>query len=95
MHRDDVVNKQFITKQIISYNTIISDNLNKLFEKLNKIHLNIIEGDDDEYENFYNRINFYFTNIVTQLKLIFVENYKTFQLNESEMLNKINVNKNI
>ena len=43
---------------VTTTNTVIQENLSKLNEKLSIIRNDIIDDEDDEYENFYNRINF-------------------------------------
>jgi hypothetical protein len=65
--------------------------LSKINEKLNKIKTSLYLEEENEYENFYNRINFYFSNIVTELKLSFVENLKESQAKEVELRNKLHV----
>ena len=58
---------------------------------MNKIKTSLYLEEENEYENFYNRINFYFSNIVTELKLSFVEHLKESQTKEQELRNKLNV----
>ncbi len=65
--------------------------MSKISEKINKFKNSLIEEDENEYENFYNRISFYFSNIVTELKLSFVEQIKVFQSKETDLLKKIYV----
>lgn len=67
---------------VTSTNTVIQENLNKLNEKLLIIKNDLIEDEDDEYENFYNRLNFYFSTIISELKLNFLETLKNSQKNE-------------
>ena len=56
---------------VTTTNTVIQENLSKLNEKLSIIRNDIIDDEDDKYENFYNRINFYFSTIISELKLNF------------------------
>ena len=56
-----------------------------------KIKYLVKEDEEDEYDNFYNRINFYFSNIVTEIKLIYFESLKNFQEKENEYKSKIYV----
>lgn len=86
----DIVNNLFLF-QISANNSIISDNLYKINERLIKIKNSIIDEEENEYENFYNRISFYFSNIITELKLTFVEQIKKYQEKEVELKQKINV----
>lgn len=74
---------------ITSNNQVIAENLSKINEKINKIKSSLVDEEESEYENFYNRINFYFSNIVTELKLSFLEKIKEYQNREMEMKNKI------
>lgn len=69
---------------VTNTNSIIHENLVKLYEKMTKLKGSIEEDEDYEYENFYNRINFYFSTIVTELKLNFIENTKVYQQREIE-----------
>ena len=78
---------------VISTNTVIQENLNKLNEKLLIIKNDLIDDEDDEYENFYNRLNFYFSTIISELKLNFLETLKNSQKNE-KILQKISELKN-
>ena len=68
---------------VTTTNTVIQENLSKLNEKLSIIRNDIIDDEDDEYENFYNRINFYFSTIISELKLNFLESLKKSQKNET------------
>ena len=68
---------------VTTTNTVIQENLSKLNEKLSIIRNDIIDDQDDEYENFYNRINFYFSTIISELKLNFLESLKKSQKNET------------
>lgn len=63
----------------------------KLSEKLCKIKVQFEEDEEDEYDNFYNRINLYFSNIVTELKLLYMDSSKIFQEKEFEYQRKIQV----
>lgn len=76
---------------VISNNNFIKDSLLKVTEKLVKIKYLVKDDEEDEYDNFYNRINFYFSNIVTEIKLIYLENLKGFQEKETEYKHRINV----
>ena len=69
---------------VIRNNNLIQENLVKLTEKFIKIKFLMNEDEEDEYDNFYNRISFYFSNIVTEVKLIYVENFKVFQEKEKQ-----------
>ena len=46
-------------------NTIIYNNLTKIHDKLTLIQSNLIEEEDEEYENFFTRINIYFSSSVS------------------------------
>jgi hypothetical protein len=59
--------------------------LTKLCDKLEKLKSGNLEEEENEYENFYNRISFYFSNIVTEMKLMLVEKVKEFEIKEEEM----------
>ena len=86
--KNDLIN---LPEIVITNNNLIKDNLVKLTDKLIKIKYLIKEEEEDEYDNFYNRISFYFSNIVTELKLIYVESLKVFQEKEIEYKSKISV----
>jgi len=60
-------------------------------DKLVKIHNYLKEEEDNEFENFYNRINLYYSNIVAEMKLVCVENLKVYQIKEIETDNKLKV----
>lgn len=72
-------------------NTIIYNNLTKIHDKLTLIQSNLIEEEDEEYENFFTRINIYFSSIVNQLKLNFIESIKSIEKRE-KILQKENIN---
>ena len=76
-----------------STNNIIEENLIGLNENLEKIKICLDNEEDKEYEDFYNRISFYFSNIIVQLKLKFIENLEILEKknkeNEKEILNLI------
>jgi hypothetical protein len=76
---------------VITNNNLIKDNLIKLTDKIVKIKYLVKEDEEDEYDNFYNRINFYFSNIVTEIKLIYLENMKSLQEKENEYNFRITV----
>ena len=60
-------------------------------DKLVKIQNYLKEEEDNEFEDFYNRINLYYSNIVAEMKLICVENLKVYQIKEIETDNKLKV----
>ena len=72
---------------VITNNNLIKDNLLKLSDKLVKIKYMIKVDEEDEYDNFYNRISFYFSNMVNEIKLIYIESLKVFQEKEMEYKN--------
>ena len=74
---------------VITNNNLIKDNLLKLSDKLVKIKYMIKVDEEDEYDNFYNRISFYFSNMVNEIKLIYIESLKVFQEKEMEYKNII------
>ena len=76
-----------------STNNIIEENLIGLNENLEKIKICLDNEEDKEYEDFYNRISFYFSNLIVQLKLKYIENLEILEKknkeNEKEILNLI------
>ena len=78
---------------IIDSNNVIYENLTKVYEKLFLIKNSYNLDEDDEYEEFYNRISFYFSNILAQLKLKYIESIKLLEQknaqNEKDILNLI------
>ena len=73
-------------------NNIILNNLNQIYHKFVLIN-NSFNNDNDEYEEFFNRVNFYFSNIIMQLKLKYIESLKEFEerntQNEKDILDLI------
>jgi hypothetical protein len=82
--------KSPLTK-INNNNNMIKDNLSKLYDKLTKFKNYICEDEDEEYENFYNRLNFYFSNIVAELKLQFYEGMKVYEAKEIQFSYRVAV----
>lgn len=70
-------------------NQIINENITKIYEKLHKLKLSLTEDEDEHYENFYTRISFYFSSIINELKLSFMDNIKTFQQKEEDLNGKL------
>ena len=78
---------------IADSNNVIYHNLTKVYEELFLIKNSYNLDEDDEYEEFYNRISFYFSNILAQLKLKYIESIKLLEQknaqNEKDILNLI------
>ncbi len=74
-------------------NNIILDNLNQIYHKFVLINNSFNNDDNDEYDEFFNRVNFYFSNIIMQLKLKYIESLKEFEeknnQNEKDILDLI------
>ena len=74
-------------------NNIILNNLNQIYHKFVLINNSFNNDDCDEYEEFFNRVNFYFSNIIMQLKLKYIESLKELEeknsKNEKDILDLI------
>lgn len=82
-----------VTDLVTNTNTIIQENLSSLYEKISIMKSDLIDEEDNEYENFYNRINFYFSSIINQLKLNFLEGIKEHQKIQQNLKAQIDVMK--
>jgi hypothetical protein len=71
---------------------MIRENICKVSEKLNKLKNFLLEDEEDGYENFHNRLNFYFSTIITELKLKFYEGIKVYENIENQLNCRITVN---
>ena len=84
-------NNQEFNTIAVSNNNVIYENLTKIYEKLFLVKNSFNFDEDDEYEEFYNRISFYFSNILAQLKLKYIESIKVLEeknaQNEKDILN--------
>ena len=74
-------------------NNLIANKLNNVYHKLVSINNSFINEENEEFENLFNRVNFYFSNIILQLKLKYIENIKKLEeinsQNENDILNLI------
>ena len=68
----------------IDKNNNILNNLNQIYHKFVLINNSFNNDDCDEYEEFFNRVNFYFSNIIMQLKLKYIENLKQLEKKNSK-----------
>lgn len=69
-------NKFSHNNTIISNNLIVQTNLQKVNEKLNRIKSLINESKEDEHEEFLKKISIYFSNMLSEIKLQYVQNLK-------------------
>ena len=80
-------------EKITDSNNVIYENLTKIYEKIFLLKNTFNLEEDDEYEEFYNRISFYFSNILAQIKLKYIESIKVLEEknknNEKDILNLI------
>ena len=80
-------------EKITDSNNVIYENLTKIYEKIFLLKNTYNLEEDDEYEEFYNRISFYFSNILAQIKLKYIESIKVLEEknknNEKDILNLI------
>ena len=80
-------------EKITDSNNVIYENLTKIYEKIFLLKNAYNLEEDDEYEEFYNRISFYFSNILAQIKLKYIESIKVLEEknknNEKDILNLI------
>lgn len=72
-------------------NECISAHLSGVNEKLANFKLNLIEEEESEYDNFYNRINIYFSNMVSEMKLVYFSVSKQFLEKEAKLNDTIRV----
>lgn len=68
----------------IDKNNNILNNLNQIYHKFVLINNSFNNDDCDEYEEFFNRVNFYFSNIIMQLKLKYIESLKELEKKNSK-----------
>ena len=59
-------------EKITDSNNVIYENLTKIYEKIFLLKNTYNLEEDDEYEEFYNRISFYFSNFLVQIKLKYI-----------------------
>lgn len=75
--------------KIFGNNKIINQNLCILYSKLKKFLKHIESKEDEEFELFFNKLNLYFSNIVTEIKLNYFEEVKKLQKNLEKQMNVI------
>ena len=79
---------------LITNTTIISSNISKLCDRLEETKKSLERLDDNEYEDIYNRVQFYFSTIINETKLKFYEQVKEYKL-QSQQLKESNQQKDL
>lgn len=79
-------------KKVIANNEFIFQNLLRIKEKLTKLKINYLIEDENEYETFFNRINIYFSNMITEIKANYINILINFENKERNYKEIIEVN---
>ena len=65
---------------VYSTNNIISKNLSKIKNKLNIIKSNLNENEEDRYDQFYCKINIYFTSLINKIRLKYIDALEQYKI---------------
>jgi hypothetical protein len=94
-HKDNNIVTNIVTYQlnkVVANNECIFQNLQRIRDKLTKLKINFLIEDENEYETFFNRINIYLSNMVTEIKANYINIFINYQKKERKYKEIILVN---